>query len=110
MKKVKIDLLFSFLKHGCVRIHKVFSINIINYKQYGINIFKKGKNHLYLFSGFLSKSIFLKIFFKKKAEVGPRIVHARSPDKNADYSTNVVVNTKYTVWNFIPMNLYEQFS
>ena len=75
------------------------------------SIFSKKVKIIYIYFLVFYQNLFLIFFFfKKKAEVGPRIVHARSPDKNADYSTNVVVNTKYTVWNFIPMNLYEQFS
>ena len=45
----------------------------------------------------------------RRHEPGPRTVHANAPELNADFSLNVVSNTKYSWWNFVPKNLFEQF-
>ncbi|EGG19357.1 P-type ATPase [Cavenderia fasciculata] len=46
-----------------------------------------------------------------KPEDGPtiRIVYANDAERNIEYPTNVISNTKYTLVTFIPKNLYEQF-
>eukprot|EP01132_Coremiostelium_polycephalum_P004923 gene4923-6137_t len=38
-----------------------------------------------------------------------RIIYANDIDRNKEYPSNRISNTKYTVWNFIPKNLLEQF-
>lgn len=38
-----------------------------------------------------------------------RTVSANRPEANAEYPSNIVVNTKYTWLTFIPKNLMEQF-
>lgn len=38
-----------------------------------------------------------------------RTVYANWAEKNADIKDNRVVNSKYTIWNFLLLNLYEQF-
>lgn len=38
-----------------------------------------------------------------------RSVHAGHPDRNAGFVDNTVRNTKYTLWDFLPKNLAEQF-
>jgi hypothetical protein len=38
-----------------------------------------------------------------------RAVAANSPESNAEYPSNMMTNTKYTWYNFIPKNLMEQF-
>lgn len=48
--------------------------------------------------------------FGFKGEPEPtRVVHANSPQLNAKYPNNKISNTKYSVFTFIPLNLYEQF-
>jgi hypothetical protein len=37
-----------------------------------------------------------------------RLIRAQDGAFNAQYGSNRVVNTKYTVWNFVPKNLWEQ--
>jgi hypothetical protein len=37
-----------------------------------------------------------------------RLIPAQDGAFNAQYGSNRVVNTKYTVWNFVPKNLWEQ--
>jgi len=39
-----------------------------------------------------------------------RVVHANASHENASFPDNRVKNTKYTLFNFIPKQLYEQFS
>jgi phospholipid-translocating ATPase len=40
----------------------------------------------------------------------PRTVYANSSAHNAAFLPNVISNTKYTWWNFVPKNLWEQFA
>lgn len=46
----------------------------------------------------------------EQAEVGVRLVRAQDREHARQFTLNVVKNTKYTLWNFIPKNLMEQFS
>ena len=47
---------------------------------------------------------------KKAPEVGPRPVYANELELNSVYRNNKVTNSKYTFLNFLPKNLFEQFS
>jgi hypothetical protein len=47
-------------------------------------------------------------FFAKKAVEATRVVYANKPEANA-YPSNEITNTKYTWYNFIGKNLWEQF-
>jgi phospholipid-translocating ATPase len=46
----------------------------------------------------------------RAAATGPRTVYANAPARNAEFKPNVISNTKYTWWNFVPKNLWEQFA
>ncbi len=48
-------------------------------------------------------------FMRKAGPEGDRTVHANNPDQNAQFADNAVTNTKYTLINFVPKNLAEQF-
>lgn len=52
---------------------------------------------------------FLDKFLSPKGPEGNRVVYANNGPKNMHYSNNEVTNTKYTLLNFIPKNLMEQF-
>lgn len=43
-------------------------------------------------------------------EQASRIVYSSNPGQNEQYPDNTVTNTKYTLWNFLPKNIMEQFS
>ncbi|EGC40136.1 hypothetical protein DICPUDRAFT_93437 [Dictyostelium purpureum] len=52
----------------------------------------------------------LKNLFKKKKENDTiRIIYANDQDRNKEFPSNRISNTKYTVITFIPKNLMEQF-
>jgi len=53
---------------------------------------------------------FIQNFLKPKGPTGNRVVYANDTLKNAHYANNEVTNTKYTLLNFVPKNLMEQFS
>ena len=42
-------------------------------------------------------------------EQGDRLVHANRPGANAGFVDNVVITSRYTLWNFLPVFLLEQF-
>jgi phospholipid-translocating ATPase len=46
---------------------------------------------------------------KKRRKESKRLVALNDPTGNADYPDNVISNTKYTVWSFLPKNILEQF-
>ncbi|GAM24030.1 hypothetical protein SAMD00019534_072050 [Acytostelium subglobosum LB1] len=45
-----------------------------------------------------------------RAEQTIRNVYANDTERNKHFQSNVICNTKYTLINFLPKNLYEQFS
>jgi hypothetical protein len=47
--------------------------------------------------------------FNKSGPQGDRTVYANNPEGNAAFEGNAVTNTKYTLLNFVPKNLAEQF-
>ena len=42
-------------------------------------------------------------------EQGDRLVHANRPEANVGFVDNVVITSRYTLWNFLPVFLLEQF-
>lgn len=48
-------------------------------------------------------------FWGKAAEEGNRLVFANKADQPLWSKANIITNTKYTLLNFVPYNLAEQF-